>query len=126
MDNPNHLKYSKTHEWVELLPDGEAKIGLTDFAQKQLGNVVFINLPEEGEHITTGDAFGEVESVKAVSDIIAPVSGTVDEVNRELMDIPEIINKDSYVSWLIQVCNVSFDEELMDAAEYEAFCTKEE
>ncbi len=126
MNTPNNLKYSKTHEWVEILEDNTAKIGLTDFAQNRLGKVVFVNLPMAGDDLTAGNSFGDVESVKAVSDIIAPVSGAVEEVNGELLDAPELINDDPYAAWLVRVSGVSFDEDLLDAAKYKAFCAREE
>ncbi len=125
MNMPNNLKYSKTHEWVEMLPGTTAKVGLTDFAQNQLGKVVFVNLPEPGDALTAGESFGDVESVKAVSDVLSPVTGTVAAINEALLDAPGQINDDPYGAWLIEVKAVSFDEELLTAAEYEAFCIKE-
>lgn len=126
MNTPKNLKYSETHEWVELLSDGTAKIGLTDFAQQKLGKLVFVNLPLVGDEITANEAFGDVESVKAVSDVIAPLDGTVLEVNEELLDDPGLINDDPYGAWLVKV-EVTFSKgELMSAEEYEAFCAEEE
>ncbi len=126
MNTPKNLKYSETHEWVELLSDGTAKIGLTDFAQQKLGKLVFVNLPLVGDEITADEAFGDVESVKAVSDVIAPLDGTVLEVNEELLDDPGLINDDPYGAWLVKV-EVTFSKgELMSAEEYEAFCAEEE
>ncbi|MBQ9534598.1 MAG: glycine cleavage system protein H, partial [Clostridia bacterium] len=90
-----------------------------------LGDVVFINLPQEGDEVTVGESFGDVESVKAVSDIISPVSGTVCAVNEDLADAPETLNSDPYGAWIIKVEGVSEHEELMDAAAYEAFCAEE-
>lgn len=127
MNMPNNLKYSKTHEWVEFLSDNTAKIGLTDFAQSQLGKVVFVNLPLAGDALTAGESFGDVESVKAVSDIISPINGTVEEINEELLDAPELINDDPYgAAWLIKVSGVSFGDELMTTEEYAEFCKKED
>ena len=124
MNIPAELKYSKSHEWVKM--DGDtAVIGITDFAQDALGDVVFVNLPAEGDGVTAGDAFGDVESVKAVSDLVSPVTGTVCAVNEELLDAPEKLNSDPYGAWLIKVENVEGSEELLDAAAYEAFCTEE-
>ena len=100
-------------------------IGISDFAQHALGDVVFVNLPGEGDEVTAGEAFGDVESVKAVSDLVSPVSGTVCAVNEELLDQPELLNKAPYDAWLIKVENVEGSEELLDAAAYEAFCTEE-
>lgn len=121
---PAELKYSKDHEWMKE-EDGVAVIGISDFAQDALGDVVFVNLPGEGDEVTAGGAFGDVESVKAVSDLVSPVSGTVCAVNEALLDEPEKLNKAPYEAWLIKVENVTDTEELLDAAAYEAFCTEE-
>ena len=125
MNIPENLKYTRSHEWVEFLPDGAARVGLTDHAQDALGDLVFVNLPEAGDAVTAGEALGDVESVKAVSDIFCPVTGTVCAVNEELLDQPELLNKAPYDAWLIKVENVTDTEELLDAAAYEAFCTEE-
>ncbi len=125
MNFPKELKYSKSHEWVSYEQDGTVLIGITDYAQKELGDLVFVNLPEEGDGVTAGEALGDVESVKAVSDIYSPVTGTVAEINEELLDAPQKINEDPYGAWLIRVENVTDTEELLDADAYEAF-TKEE
>ena len=122
---PAELKYTKSHEWVKE-EDGLYVIGLSDFAQNALGDLVFVNLPEEGDDVTAGDAFADVESVKAVSDIFSPVSGTVAEVTEELLDAPETINEDPYGAWLVKVSDVSDTEELFDAAAYEEICAAEE
>lgn len=124
MNYPTHLQYSKSHEWIHT-EDGVAVIGISDFAQHALGDVVFVNLPGEGDEVTAGKAFGDVESVKAVSDLVSPVTGTVCAVNEELLDAPEKLNSDPYGAWLIKVENVEGSEELLDAAAYEAFCTEE-
>ena len=121
---PVELQYSKSHEWVKV-EDGVTVVGISDFAQNALGDVVFVNLPAEGDGVTAGDAFGDVESVKAVSDLVSPVTGTVCAVNEELLDAPELLNSDPYGAWLIEVENVEGSEELLDAAAYEAFCTEE-
>lgn len=121
---PAEMKYSKDHEWMKE-EDGVAVIGISDFAQDALGDVVFVNLPGEGDEVTAGEAFGDVESVKAVSDLVSPVSGTVCAVNEELLDEPEKLNKAPYDAWLIKVENVTDTEELLDAAAYEAFCAQE-
>ena len=121
---PAEMKYSKDHEWMKE-EDGVVVIGISDFAQDALGDVVFVNLPGEGDEVTAGEAFGDVESVKAVSDLVSPVSGTVCAVNEELLDEPEKLNSDPYGAWLIKVENVSDTEELLDAAAYEAFCAQE-
>ena len=117
------LQYSKDHEWVKK-EDDLFVIGISDFAQDALGDLVFVNLPEVGDAVTAGEAFGDVESVKAVSDLLSPVSGTVAEINEELLDAPELLNNDPYGAWIIKVCDVTATEELLDAAAYEAFCTE--
>ena len=117
------LQYSKDHEWVKE-EDGLFVIGISDFAQDALGDLVFVNLPEVGDAVTAGEAFGDVESVKAVSDLLSPVSGTVAEINEELLDSPEKLNEDPYGAWIIKVSDVSATEELLDAAAYEAFCAE--
>ena len=121
---PAEMKYSKDHEWMKE-EDGVAVIGISDFAQDALGDVVFVNLPGEGDEVTAGEAFGDVESVKAVSDLVSPVSGTVCAVNEALLDEPEKLNKVPYEAWLIKVENVTDTEDLLDAAAYEAFCAQE-
>lgn len=126
MSNPTNLQYSKSHEWVLMNDDGTATIGLTYFAQDSLGSIVFVELPEEDDTLTAGESFGEVESVKAVSDINAPVSGTVTAINEELEDAPEKINEDPYGAWLVKVSGVGDKVELLSAADYEAFCKEEE
>ena len=124
MNFPAELKYSKDHEWVKFEGD-TAIIGISDFAQDALGDVVFINLPEVGDEVTAGESFGDVESVKAVSDLISPVTGVIVAVNEELADSPENLNSDPYGSWIIKVENITATEELLDAAAYEAFCAEE-
>lgn len=121
-----HLNYqfSKSHEWVKE-EGGLMVIGISDFAQNALGDVVFVNLPEVGDEVTAGEAFGDVESVKAVSDLVSPVTGVVAAVNEELLDSPELLNSAPYDSWLIKVENVTDTEELLSAAAYEAFCETE-
>ena len=124
MNFPAELKYSKDHEWVKFEGD-TAIIGISDFAQDALGDVVFVNLPGEGDEVNAGETFGDVESVKAVSDLVSPVSGTIVAVNEELADAPETLNSDPYGAWIIKVEGVSAQEELLDAASYEAFCAEE-
>jgi len=124
MNYPTDLKYSKSHEWIRY-EDGVAVIGISDFAQDALGDVVFVNLPAVGDEVTAGESFGDVESVKAVSDLISPVSGVVCEINEDLEDSPENLNEDPYGAWIIKVENVSVEEELLDAAAYEAHCAEE-
>lgn len=124
MNFPTELKYSRSHEWVKE-EDGVFVIGISDFAQDALGDVVFVNLPAEGDDVTAGEAFGDVESVKAVSDLVSPVTGTVCAVNEELADSPELLNSDPYGAWIIKVENVTDNEELLEAAPYEEFCEGE-
>lgn len=106
--------------------DGVFTIGLTDYAQNALGDIVFINLPEEGDEVTAGESFSDVESVKAVSDVFSPVTGTVCAVNEELLDDPAQVNEAPYEAWLIKVENVTGTEELLDAEGYEAVVAAEE
>ena len=120
--NPE-MKYSRDHEWVKE-ENGLCVIGISDFAQDALGDLVFVNLPEVGDAVTAGEAFGDVESVKAVSDLLCPVTGTVAEINEELLDAPEKLNEDPYGAWIIKVSDVTATEELLDAAAYEAFCAE--
>ena len=124
MNFPAELKYSKDHEWVKFEGD-TAIIGISDFAQDALGDVVFINLPAEGDEVNASEAFGDVEAVKAVSDLVSPVSGTIVAVNEDLADAPETLNSDPYGAWIIKVEGVTAQEELLDAAAYEAFCAEE-
>ena len=124
MNYPKELTYSKSHEWVKI--DGDtAIIGISDFAQYALGDVVFVNLPEVGDDVTAAEAFGDVESVKAVSDLVCPVTGKVVEINEELLDSPEMLNSDPYGAWIIKVEGITDKEELLDAAAYEEFCAQE-
>ncbi|MGI6262596.1 MAG: glycine cleavage system protein GcvH [Succiniclasticum sp.] len=117
-------KYTKSHEWIKM--DGEtAVIGITSYAQEQLGALVFVNLPMEGDAVTAGEALGDVESVKAVSDIISPVTGTVAAVNESLLDHPELVNEEPDQAWFVKVGNITDTEELLDAAAYEAFVEEE-
>ena len=117
------LLYSKSHEWVKEEGD-TVVIGLTDYAQSELGDLVFVNL--QGEEVTVGEAIADVESVKAVSEVYSPVSGTVCEVNEELLDTPEAINETPYDAWLIKVGEITEKEELLTAAEYEKFVDSEQ
>ena len=125
MNNPTDLKYSKSHEWVKY-EDGTAVIGISAFAQDALGDVVYVGLPTVGAQVTAGESFGDVESVKAVSDLISPVSGVICAVNDALDNSPELLNQDPYNAWIIKVENVTAEEELLDAAAYEAHCAEEE
>ena len=125
MNFPKELKYSRTHEWVRFLEDGTAYIGITDYAQDQLGDLVFVNLPAAGDSLQAGESFADVESVKAVSDVNAPVSGTVREVNEALADAPEKMNEAPYDAWFVLAEDVTDADGLMTAEEYEAFIAEE-
>jgi len=127
METPAGLKYSKEHEWVAA-EDSVATIGITDFAQEQLGEIVYVELPAVGDKVSKDDPFGVVESVKAVSDIFAPISGTVVEVNQDLPDSPETVNEDPYGDgWLIKikVSDSAELDDLMDNEEYEEMVAAE-
>lgn len=113
-------KYTKTHQWMRE-EDGAVLVGITDYAQSQLGGIVFVNLPEVGDAVTAGDSLGEVESTKVVSDICSPVSGTVAAVNEAAADEPDRINEDPYGAWLIRVENVAETVELLTAEGYAAY-----
>ncbi len=126
MQIPANLLYSKTHEWVRFTDAGTAFVGLTDHAQEALGDVAFINLCDEGESFGAGDVIGDVESIKAVTDVYTPVSGTVVAVNEELLDKPENINAEPYGSWLVELEDVVSNGELMDAESYERYLAEEE
>ena len=116
------LFYAESHEYVKI--EGEyGYVGITDYAQHELGNVVYVDMPEVDDEVAAGEDFGAVESVKAASDLISPVSGTVVEINEALNDSPELINEDPYTNWIIkvQLSDASETEKLMDAAAYKAF-----
>ena len=115
------LKYSESHEWVKV--DGSvAFVGVSDFAQKEMGDITYVDMPEEGDDVLAGEEFGALESVKASSDLIAPVSGTVVAVNEALADAPEKVNEDAYGSWIIkeEMSNPAELDALLDAAAYQA------
>lgn len=119
------LYYSESHEFIKV--EGEyGFIGITDYAQNALGNVVYVDMPEVDDEVNAGEEFGAVESVKAASDLISPVSGTVVEVNEALEDAPELINQDAFANWIIkvQLSDKAELDNLMDAKAYEAFCNK--
>lgn len=127
MNFPEDLRYTKEHEWVRL-KGNVASVGITDWAQDQLGDIVFVELPDEGEEVEKDDTFGVVESTKSVNDLYVPMSGTVIEVNDPLLDSPEIINEDCYgEGWMIRVeiRDKAELDELMTAEEYEAYIKEE-
>ena len=120
-----NLLYTESHEWVKL-EDGKAKIGITDHAQESLGDIVFLNLPEDGDPVTAGESFCDVESVKAVSEIYSPVTGTICAVNDALADSPELLNEDPYAAWIGEIEDITDQESFLSPAEYEAFLQKED
>ena len=115
------LKYSESHEWVKV-EDGVALIGVSDFAQKEMGDITYVDMPDVDDEVTAGEEFGALESVKAASDLISPVSGKVVAVNEALDDTPELVNEDAYENWIIKVemSDPSELDDLMDAAAYKA------
>ena len=125
MNTPSNLLYSKSHEWVLFTDETTAKVGLTDYAQSELGDLVFVNLPQEGDEAVCEETIADVESVKAVSDVYSPISGTVSAVNEELMDAPQMINQDPYGAWMFEISDVTDRDGLMSAEEYEKHCQEE-
>lgn len=121
MAYPADRKYTKDHEWIRVSGD-TADVGITDYAQRQLGDVVYVDLPDVGRRITAGESFGSIESVKAVSELFAPMSGEVIEVNPRLKEHPEAVNSEPHDSWMVRVrlSGPSAAESLLDAAAYEA------
>ena len=122
MAAPKELMYSETHEWVKFIDEDTALTGLTDYAQKALGDLVFINLPTPGDSVTCGEPYMDVESVKAVADTYSQVSGVILEVNDELEDAPQRINEDPYDAWVIKIGDITETADLMDADAYDRFC----
>lgn len=125
MEIKKDLMYSRDHEWVKM-EDEVAVIGISDYAQSELGDLVFVNLPEVGDEVEAGEAFGDVESVKAVSDVLSPVTGVVCEINEEILDNPALINEAAYDAWFIKVNEISDKDELLDADEYASFVAEEQ
>ena len=124
MNIPKNLKYASTHEWLQVEGD-KVTIGITDFAQKELGDLVFINLPNVDDEVAVDEAFADVESVKAVSDIISPINGVISQVNEALLDAPELINQDAYAAWIVKAGKVSGIDKLMTAEQYQELISKE-
>ncbi|MER7539863.1 glycine cleavage system protein GcvH [Streptomyces sp. NPDC097704] len=127
---PEHLKYTKDHEWVERTGDKRVRVGVTDFAQKQLGDIVFVDVPSVGRDVEAGEPFGMVESVKSVSDLFAPVSGRVTSQNPDLESDPENVNTDPYGDgWIVEIeitgTGTGALDGLLDAAQYEAYLKEE-
>jgi|TARA_B100000953_G_scaffold297296_1_gene291846 glycine cleavage system H protein len=128
-ETPSELKYLATHEWARLEEDGMITVGISDYAQDALGDVVYVELPEEGQHLSSGDEAGVVESVKAASDIYSPVSGTVIAINFALDDEPEKVNQDPFGGgWFFKLepTDVGELEDILDADEYQEVCDEEE
>jgi glycine cleavage system H protein len=129
MDFPEDLKYTKEHEWARLEEDDVVTVGITDYAQESLGEIVYVELIDEGAQVSQGEAFGVVESTKAVSDLYAPVSGTVIEVNDTLLDSPSLINEDPYEDgWMIRIemRDPKELEKCMNVSEYKSFVEQQE
>ena len=126
MPYPTNYRYTREHEWI-LVDGSTGSIGITDYAQSSLGDIVYVDAPKVGAAVTANSTFGSVESVKAVSDLYSPVSGTVTAVNEELKTMPDKINEDPHGAWIIQVelANAAELESLLDAAAYEAFIAEE-
>lgn len=119
----DNLRYADSHEWVKLEGD-IATVGITDYAQHALGNIVYVDMPEVGDEVTAGEEFGAVESVKAASDLISPISGEVVEINEALEDAPELINEDAFANWImkVKVSDTAEIDALLDAAAYAKVC----
>ena len=124
---PSDLKYTRTHEWLRTLPDGSVEVGITDHAQHALGDLVFVEVPEAGRTVAQGEPFAVVESVKAASDVYAPVAGVVVAVNAEVTDTPEKVNQDAYAAWMFKIkpVNPADLDGLLDAAAYQALVESE-
>lgn len=125
MNFPDDLCYTKSHEWVKFEDETTVTVGLTDFAQSELGDLVFVNLPLTGDTFGAGDTFADVESVKAVSDVYSPVTGTISEINEALVDAPQLINEAPYEAWLVRFENITDQEDLLTAEEYAEYVAKE-
>ncbi|MEF9866020.1 MAG: glycine cleavage system protein GcvH [Oscillospiraceae bacterium] len=124
MNIPRELLYTESHEWVQKLGNGTARVGITDYAQNELGDLVYINLPILSSTIAMGEVMADVESVKAVSDIICPVAGTVNAVNEDLLDSPELINESPYDAWIAEIGDIADFNGLMSADDYALICEK--
>lgn len=118
--------FTKSHEWVEVIDENTIRAGLTDYAQESLGDLVFINLPEPGDEVIMEEPFGDVESVKAVSDIFSPVTGIISAINEELLDVPELINQSPYDAWLVEINEITEREDYLTLKEYEELIRGEE
>lgn len=125
MNFPNELKYSKTHEWVRALDNGNVCMGITDYAQKEMGVLVYVSLPQAGDAAVREKPLCEAESVKAVSEVYSPVTGVVERVNSELEDAPELVNNAPYDAWMVEIANPEGIDELMSADEYREYLDAE-
>ena len=125
MNIPSDLKYVKSHEWLNYLEDNKVQVGISDFAQAAMGEIVFINLPQVGDPVTKGEPLCDMESVKAVEDIYSPVTGEITAVNEELMDSPESINNNPYEAWIVEISNVTDTDDIISAEQYADYCEKE-
>ena len=121
MSERDDRQYAKEHEWAIFEEDGTCRVGISFYAQKELGNLVFANLPEVGDTVTAGTSFADVESIKTVSDVYSPVTGVVKEINEALLDSPELINEDPYEAWFAVIEKVTDKCDLLSAGEYDAY-----
>ncbi len=126
MNIPNNLLYTKSHEWYEFKDETTAIMGITDYAQNMLGDIVYINLPTIDESIGLGDVIADIESVKTAADVYCAVSGNVCAINDDLTDAPELLNQNSYDAWIAEIMDISEKDDLMSAKEYEEYLTVEE
>jgi len=120
-----NIMYTESHEWIKFIDETTALVGLTDFAQDELGDLVFVNLPQIDDEVIVGKTFADVESVKAVSDVFSPVSGIVTEINEELLSAPQMINEAPYAAWLIKVSSITEQKEMLDVEQYKALVAQE-
>jgi len=118
----NNYKYTKSHEWVEMLEGGQCRIGITDYAQRALGDIVFVNMPAEGDAIEKGKPFADIESVKAVGELYSPVSGTICAVNNAVADEPGLLNAEPYTHWIITATDITETSDFLTPEEYEEYC----
>ena len=118
----NNYKYTKSHEWVEMLEGGQCRIGITDYAQRALGDIVFVNMPDEGDAIEKGKPFADIESVKAVGELYSPVSGTICAVNNAVADEPGLLNAEPYTHWIITATDITETSDFLTPEEYEEYC----
>ena len=125
MSIPKDLMYTRSHEWLKL--EGQSALfGITNYAQEKMGDIVFVNLPQEGDAAVAGESIADMESVKAVSDIYSPASGTVAAVNEEVLDTPNLINSEPYETWLVKLDSITENEELLTPEQYEQLLKEEE